>query len=215
MKFLRRIRLGRCWLELIERIRFTVEMRKYDNSTIAEYFRKQGAQIGDNCYIAPRRLGTEPYLVKIGNHVAISEGAILHTHDGGTWVFRDEFPDLRVFGPIIIEDNCLIGVNVQILPNVRIGRDSIVAAGSVVIADVPPDSIVMGIPARRIGARSKYKEKCLERWAEQRPPDFHPDSNMHQWSMSGNLDVVLAQLREHLLPLFREQLSDDDRSSND
>jgi acetyltransferase-like isoleucine patch superfamily enzyme len=214
MHFLRKTSLDGWLLKLKQRIRLLLELRRYDNFSIAEYFRKQGAQIGENCHIVPRRLGTEPYLVKIGNHVAISEGVILHTHDGGTWVFRDEFPGLRVFGPIIIEDNCLIGVNAQILPNVRIGRDSIVAAGSVVIADVPPDSIVMGVPARRIGARSIYKEKCLKRWAEQRPPDFHPDSRMPQWAASENVDIILAQLKARLLVIFQKQLYDGTKSSD-
>lgn len=190
---------------LIAKIKKKIILRKYDNYNIAEYFREQGARIGDNCCIMPRSLGSEPYLVKIGNHVCINYDVHLHTHDGGTWVFRDEMPDIRVFGPIVIEDNCLIGEGTKILPNVTIGKNSIVGAGSVVISDVPPNSIVMGVPARRFGSLSKYKEKCIDRWKDQKPSDFHFDSSMN-WERSKNVKIIRKQLKEHLLKVFKEKL---------
>ena len=190
--------------DTLKKFQKAMELRKYNNFTIAEYFRKQGAQIGEDCYIVPRTLGTEPYLIKIGNHVAITEGVKLHTHDGGTWVFRQEIPDLRVFGPIIIEDNCLIGVDAQILPNVTIGKNSIIGAGSVVISDIPPNSIVFGVPARQFGAVSKYKEKCIERWKEQKPPDFPTDSFLHYESLD-NPKQVLDKLKIHLAKVFKDK----------
>ncbi len=197
--------MGSFFKRAFEKIKRSLILSRYNNFTIAEYFRKQGAQIGEDCLIIPRKLGTEPYLIKIGNHVVINQDVKLHTHDGGTWIFRQEMPDLRVFGPIIIEDNCLIGENAQILPNVTIGRNSIVAAGSVVIMDVPPNSIVMGVPARNFGSIEKYKEKCTQRWAEQKPPDLHPDS-CKNYDASPHQKIILAQLREHLSKVFREKL---------
>src|SRR5262249_4413587 len=122
---------------LYRQVRNSLELRKYSPYTIAEYFRKMGAQIGEGCFIVPTELSTEPYLIKIGNHVAIAAGVSFNTHDGAVWVFREDVPDLQVFGPIVIEDNCIIGLRAIIFPNVRIGRNSVVAAGSVVINDVP------------------------------------------------------------------------------
>ena len=84
---------------LFEKVKRFIAYSKYNNHTIAEYFRQQGAQIGEGCIIVPRQLATEPYLVKIGNHVVINQGVEIHTHDGGTWIFRQEMLDLRVFGP--------------------------------------------------------------------------------------------------------------------
>ncbi len=182
-------------------------LAKYNDFTIAEYFRQQGAQIGEGCLIVPRHLGTEPYLIKIGNNVVINQGVMLHTHDGGTWIFRREFPDLRVFGPVIIEDNCLIGQNAQILPNVTIGKNSIVGAGSVVITDVPPNSIVMGVPARRIGSVEKYKEKCLRLWQQQKPPILHPDATKESYRDSKYKELILTQIKKHLLEHFKDKLS--------
>ena len=53
-------------------------------------------------------------------------------------------------GPVIIEDNVWIGDKVSILPNVRIGKSSIIAANTVVTKDIPPFSIVAGIPGKII-----------------------------------------------------------------
>ena len=55
--------------------------------------------------------------------------------------------------PPVIEDDVWIGANVTVLPGRRIGTGSIVAAGAVVAADVPPFSVVAGNPARVIKHR--------------------------------------------------------------
>lgn len=52
--------------------------------------------------------------------------------------------------PVVIEDDVLIGANAVILEGVRVGRGAVVAAGAVVISDVPPETVVAGIPARII-----------------------------------------------------------------
>ena len=174
---------------------------RYSNGTVAEHFRKQGVQIGENCDIVPSSLGTEPYLVSIGNHVFISKGVVFHTHDGGVWIFREKVPDIRVYGTITIEDNCIIGNNAQLLPNIRIGRNSIVGAGSVVISDVPPNSIVMGVPARVISSIPKYEERCIAKWKEQKPPDLHSEEGIEWWCFKENQQ----KLRRHLTNLFRIQ----------
>lgn len=193
---------------LYRHVQTSLELRKYTPYTIAAYFRKMGAQIGEGCFIVPTDLGTEPYLIKIGNHVAIAAHVAFNTHDGGVWVFRNDVPDLQVFGPIVIEDNCIIGLRAIIFPNVRIGRNSVVAAGSVVINDVPPNSIVMGVPARPFGSLEKYREKCLQRWADQNPPDAIVD-NGNGWWNSQYYDGNREQLRSHLMKLFHKQLGPD------
>lgn len=189
----------------IEWGRAAYERRKYSPHTMAEYLRKQGAQIGEGCFIAVTRLGTEPYLVKIGNHVGIATGVLFITHDGGAWIFRDEVPDLQAFGPIIIEDNCIIGSNAILFPNVRIGPNSIVGAGSVVITDVPPNTIAVGVPARAFGSVEKYRTKCLEGWKAQRPPDVVIEPGATWWT-SKHFQSNREKLRRHLTELFRDRL---------
>ena len=191
--------------EIVARIKKSYELRTYNPYTIAEYFRKQGAQIGEGCFIVPTFLGTEPYLVKIGNHVAIAQDVKFITHDGGVWIFRNEIPDLQVFGPIIIEDNCVIGQGAILFPNIRIGRNSVVGGGSVVISDVPDDTIVMGVPARPFGSTKKYKEKCIERWRIQKPPDCIIEQGENWWN-SKHFNDNRRKLKEHLLEVFKKEL---------
>jgi acetyltransferase-like isoleucine patch superfamily enzyme len=191
-----------------QRLRRRFERRKYTPSTFAEYLRSCGAQVGEGCFIASMDLdiGIEPYLLKIGNHVAIAGEVSVMTHDGAPWVFRDQVSDLQVFGPVVIDDNCFIGYRAMICPNVRIGPNSIVAAGSVVISDVPPNTLVMGVPARPFGSVDRYREKCLQRWAEQRPGDIVIEPGETWWN-SRHFSANRERLRHHLLNVFRHQLS--------
>jgi len=152
---------------LLIEIRKINENFKYDESTIAEKFRKQGAKIGENCFIQINKLASEPYLVEIGNNVAIAPGVAFITHDGASVIFRDEFPTLRYFGKIIIEDNCFIGTRSIITAGVRIGKGSIVGPMSVVLRDIKPGSIVIGNPAIQVSTVEKYKERCLKEWESQ------------------------------------------------
>ena len=128
------------------------------------------------------------------------------THDSGAWVLRDLVPDLQVFGPIVIEDNCLIGQRAILGPNIRIGPNSIVAAGSVVLSDVPPNTLVMGVPARPFGSIDRYRDKCLQRCVDQRPPGVQLAENETWWearSYSENRD----RMGKHMIALFHAQLT--------
>lgn len=53
-------------------------------------------------------------------------------------------------GTIILEEDCWIGSGAIILPNITVGASSIVAAGAVVTKNVPPNSVVAGVPAKVI-----------------------------------------------------------------
>lgn len=57
--------------------------------------------------------------------------------------------------PVIVEDNVLIGANAVILEGCRIGRGAVVAAGAVVTADVAPNTVVAGCPARVIKVKDE------------------------------------------------------------
>ncbi len=128
--------------------------------------RRLGVTIGENCriYGLPEEVfGSEPYLVRIGNHVCITSGVRFVTHDGGVWVFRDEFPDLDVMAPITVGNNVFIGINTVLLPGVSIGDNVVIGAGSVVIGPIPSNSVAAGVPARVIKSLGDYREKALKR----------------------------------------------------
>lgn len=191
----------------IQKIIRMIELGKYDRFTIAEYFRKQGAQIGEGCSIIPSALGTEPYLVKIGNNVAIAGGVIFITHDGAAWIFRKEIPNIQIFGKIEIEDNCVIGQNAILFPNIRIGKNSIIGAGSVVISDIPENTVALGVPARVFGSVEKYKEKCIATWNEQKPPYFIIEEERNWWN-SKHYNENRAKLKAHLLKLLWKNVNE-------
>lgn len=68
-------------------------------------------------------------------------------------------PRVLETAPIVIEDNTWLGAGVTVLPGVRIGSNSVVAAGSVVHKDVPSYSMVAGVPARLVwkSSREEYE----------------------------------------------------------
>ena len=110
--------------------------------------RWRGVRIGSGVFIGTAAiLETEyPQLVSIGNNVTISIRAVVIGH------FQDAANDHVARGEpsVVIEDDVYIGPNSVILHNVRIGRGSVVAAGSVVNRDVPPGVLVQGNPAKAV-----------------------------------------------------------------
>ncbi|MBC2575414.1 2,3,4,5-tetrahydropyridine-2,6-dicarboxylate N-acetyltransferase [Peptostreptococcus canis] len=63
--------------------------------------------------------------------------------------------------PVIIEDNVLIGANAVILEGVRVGKNSVVAAGSIVTENVPENCVVAGVPARIIKSVAEVDNKKI------------------------------------------------------
>ncbi|HNW60202.1 MAG TPA: acyltransferase [bacterium] len=184
------------------------EIAKYDRFTKAEFFRKQGAQIGEGCAIIIDTLGQEPYLIKIGNHVTIANHVTFSNHHGETWVCREEDPNVQMFGTIIIDDNCVIGQNAVLLPGIHIGANCIIGAGSVVVTDIPPNSIAMGVPARVMGSTDKFRIKAVEAWKVQQPPDMEIEPGAN-WYTSRHYHQNRERLRRHLVQLFWGEESSD------
>ncbi len=132
------------------------------------YAKKIGVTVGDDCLILSKYFGSEPWLIEIGNHVEITSGVRFINHDGATWVIRNEEKAKNVikYGRIRILDNSFIGINSILLPGITIGPNSIVAAGSIVTKDVPPNTVVGGNPAKIISTISQYTEKCIKNCQE-------------------------------------------------
>lgn len=139
---------------IIQYIRFRITT---NNNYRINYLRKKGVKIGENCLINHLKIVAEPYLVEIGNEVAIAPKSIFITHDGSTWLFKDKSKDLRLYGKIIIGNNCFIAESCIILPNTRIGNNCIIGAGSVVRGNIPDNSLAMGNPAEVIMNTSMAK----------------------------------------------------------
>ena len=107
--------------------------------------------------------GSEPYLIELRNNCKISGKVTFITHDGGTHAFRymcEHNKDIVKFGTIIVDEWAFVGNGSTIMPNVKIGKHSVIGAGSVVTNDVPDYTVWAGVPARQICTLDEYQEKC-------------------------------------------------------
>lgn len=127
------------------------------------------AMLGNHVHWQPRKYPTDGQKLKIHDNVAIASDVEFTMHDVIHWVF-DGMAGKREYteyiGCIEVHENVFIGAGSRILPNVSIGPNAIVAAGSLVNKDVPSGVIVGGVPARIIGSfdelkttREKYSKK--------------------------------------------------------
>ncbi len=114
--------------------------------------RRIGVSIGRNSRIERNCTIDARSPLTIGDNVALSPEVMIlaGTHD----VNDPDFKNSEV-GPwaVSIEDHVWIGSRAIIMPGVTVGRGAVVAAGAVVTKDVPPLTIVAGVPAKPIGMR--------------------------------------------------------------
>lgn len=116
-------------------------------------FRRRGTKIGKNVSMYGVIIdGVRPDLVSIGDNCVITGGVKLLAHDSAKTVFGKE---MKV-APVKICDNVFIGMDAVILPGVTVGPNTVVGANAVVTRDVPPNSVVAGVPARVIMSLEEY-----------------------------------------------------------
>ncbi len=123
----------------------------------AQLHRWREIRHGENLRIGPRTtIGfwatfDARHPITIGERVNLSSEVAL-------WTLQHD-PDSPSFGtsggPIVIEDYAWVSFRATILPDVTVGEGAVVAAGAVVTKDVPPYSIVGGVPAKVIGQRPR------------------------------------------------------------
>ena len=105
--------------------------------------------IGDHTRIGLHNTIIGP--VEIGNHVNLAQGITVTALNHN---FSDTNKRIDEQGvsttPVTIEDDVWVGANAVILPGVTIGEHCVVAAGAVVTKDIPPHSLVAGVPAKVI-----------------------------------------------------------------
>ncbi len=136
------------------------------SSQRTKYLRKHKvfAELGENFFFQPRKMPADGKLIKIHNNVAIAADVTFICHDVINLMHRnlDKRCGLQHLGCVEVFDNVFIGAGTTILSNVRIGPNAIIAAGSVITKDVPPNSIVGGVPAKVIGDFDALLEKRLK-----------------------------------------------------
>jgi acetyltransferase-like isoleucine patch superfamily enzyme len=108
-----------------------------------------GLEIGEECFLGDECLVDLAEGVTLEPQVTLAERVLILTHTNVG--YRDHplqahFPPMTA--PVVVGAGSFLGANVTVLPGVRIGARSFVAAGSVVTEDVEPRTLVAGVPAR-------------------------------------------------------------------
>jgi acetyltransferase-like isoleucine patch superfamily enzyme len=111
----------------------------------AHFTIKRNSVINANCHIDVRGG------ITIGENVSVSERVSIVTGDHNP---TDPYFRAR-FRPVLINNHVFVGYGSTILGNVTIGEGAVIAAGSIVTRDVEPYTIVAGIPAQKIGLRTR------------------------------------------------------------
>ncbi|MFB6090865.1 MAG: DapH/DapD/GlmU-related protein [Halobellus sp.] len=83
-----------------------------------------------------------PELITLGDHAVVGYDSVLLCHE----FLQDEYR----LGEVVVGDRAMIGAKAVILPGVRIGEGAQVGANSLVTRDVPPETTVVGVPARPV-----------------------------------------------------------------
>lgn len=146
------------------RIRHTIGM--YLSRTAikrAEYLKKHDIlyHIGDNCMTMFRKIPLYPKLISFGDNVWIASQVSFVPHDVIHRMLNNKLETTEFhenIGCIDIKDNVFIGSNTTILPNVTIGPDAIVAAGTLVNKSIR-GGVYAGVPARYICSLDEFIEK--------------------------------------------------------
>lgn len=155
---------------LLNIIRNIVFREKASSEKFVSYLRKQGVRVGKDVSIyAPRHTVIDvtcPSLLSIGNHVRITHGVIILTHDY-SWSVLKRLPQskgciLGAQSPVSIGNNVFIGMNSVITRGVTIGDNVVIGAGSVVTSDCESNGVYAGVPARKIMSIDDYLNKRKE-----------------------------------------------------
>jgi maltose O-acetyltransferase len=108
-----------------------------------------GLEIGDECFVGDECLLDLAEGIRLEDQATLAERVLVLTHTNVGYrdhPLQKHFPPTAA--PVVVGTGAFVGAGVTLLPGVRVGSRAFVAAGSVVTMDVPPRTLVGGVPAR-------------------------------------------------------------------
>ena len=134
-----------------------------------EQLKNKGMKIGENVNIPNSTWidNSHCYLITIEDNCGFGENCAILAHDA----MPNEYINATRIGKVTIRESCHFGMGTIILPGVTIGPRSIVGSGSVVIKDIPPETVAAGNPAKMICSLDTFLQRNTERMRQY--PLFH------------------------------------------
>lgn len=144
---------------------------------------ERGMNVGKNCHgLAASTIDyAHCWLIEIGDNVTFAPQVYLLAHDAST----KRYLDYTKIAKIKIEDNAFIGARALIMPGVTIGKNAIVAAGSVVTKSIPEGFVVGGNPAKIIAKTEDYIKKHKLQMITSNKYDS-------RWTIGGNITLEMC-----------------------
>ena len=175
-------------LKALEKLYDFNATRPLEQKKRAEMLKDMFAEIGENCYIEPPfhanwggkhvHFGNSVYanfnLTAVDDtHIYVGDNTMIGPNVTLASAGHPILPELREKAyqynmPVKIGKNCWLGAGVIVLPNVTIGDNTVIGAGSVVTKDIPANVVAVGNPCRvlrEIGEKDKeyyFKDRKID-----------------------------------------------------
>lgn len=149
-------------MNIINKIKYYWQRR--NSQAYIQYLRRCGITIGEGTICKyPRTIEIDtsrPDLLEIGNNVLLHKNLTILSHDYASRVFVNLYHEfIPSHGKITIGNNVWFGEKCTVLKGVKIGDNCIIGYGSVVIKDIPANSVAVGCPAKVICSLEEYYQK--------------------------------------------------------
>lgn len=135
--------------------------------------------------------------IEIGRMTNVQDFAMIHVGYGAPTTIG-EFCSITHHATVhgcTIEDHCLVGINAVVMDGAVIGRGSIVAGGAMVTEGkvFPPNSIIAGVPAKRIGERDAARANRMNAWQYHWNAEHTREGEQRAWSLPGYAEWLASK----------------------